>query len=98
MTQKMLVLIIKMILLAQFHQYCAGRLTGFEGLGLGPRSPQPPPDRAAPPAGVLAAGTQTFQLHVADPPEAIAAQLLETRPQRVENRFHVQNFSRTRCG
>lgn len=92
MTKKMFVCIIKTIVLAQFHQYCTGRLTGFEGLELGPRSPQPPCDRAASPDGVLAAGTQMSQLDFADPPEAITAQLLEAQRQEGEEPFPLSEL------
>lgn len=60
------------------------RLTGFEGHGLCPRSPQPPRDRTANPGRVPAAGTQMFQLDFADPSEGITAQLVETQRRGVK--------------
>lgn len=55
------------------------RLTGCEGYGLCPYSPQPAIDRAAYSGRVAGAGKQMFQFDFADPTHIIAAQLLQAR-------------------
>lgn len=75
------------------HYIILVRLTGGEGLGLCPLSPEPAIDGAAYPGWVVGVGKQMFQVDFADLAHIIAAQLLHTHRQRTTKQFSkMSNF------